>query len=313
MSASISETTSTLVALSNNFAATVERSGAFVVTINARQRLSSSGVHWQQGVIVTADHTIRRDSEITVTLPDGRTVPAILAGRDSSTDLALLKLREEDSKLPTAEIGDTSSLKVGHMVFAVGRSRESGLSASLGVVSALGSGWRTWNGGQIDQLVKLDLTLYSGFSGGPLVDAAGKIVGINTSGPRNMVLAIPVTTVNRVVDGLLSQGRIARGYLGVGMQPVLLPDNLKNALNLSQSGGVIIVNTEPNGPAEQAGVLIGDVLVGLEGKLVSDTGDVQALLGPESVGKTLTAKIVRGGQVVELTITVGERPQRGES
>jgi len=310
MSSSQFEETSAMLALSNDLAAAVERAGTAVVAVNGRQRIPSSGVHWRSGVVVTADHTVRRDDEITVTLPDSRTVPATLAGRDSSTDLAVLKL--QGVELPAAEIGDASLLKVGHLVLAVGRPGESGLSASMGVVSALGGAWRSWYGGQIDQFVRLDLTLYPGFSGGPLVDAQGRIVGINTSGPRRMVLAIPASTVNRVVDQLLEKGRIARGYLGLGMQPVRLPDNLKRTLNLPSVGGVIVVNVETNGPADQAGVLIGDVLVALDGTPVSDTGDVLAMLGSDRVGKTVSVHVIRGGTSIELTITVGERPHREE-
>lgn len=308
MSLSKSEMISSLLALSNDLAAAVEQAGSAVVAVNARQRMPSSGVHWRPGVVVTADHTVKREEEITVTLPDGRTVPATLAGRDLSTDLAVLKL--PGVELPAAEIGDASLLKVGHIVLALGRPGESGLSASLGVVSAKSGAWRTWRGGQIDQFVRLDLTLYPGFSGGPLVDASGRVVGINTSGlSRRMDLVIPASTINRVVDQLLEKGRIARGYLGLGMQPVRLPDTLKNTLNLSDTGGVIVVNVEQNGPGDQAGVLIGDVLVALDGKPVSDTGDVQAMLGPDRVGKTISAHIVRGGLSVESAIAVGERPQ----
>lgn len=309
MSSSASQESSTLLAFSNDLATAVERVASAVVTVNARQRLASSGVHWRSGVVVTADHTVRRDEEITVTLPDNSTVPATLVGRDSSTDLAVLKLQEVE--LPAAEIDDAGLLKVGHLVLAVGRSGE-GVSASMGVISALGGAPRRWCSGQIDQLLRLDLTLYPGFSGGPLVDASGSVIGINTYGPRRMVLAIPASTVNRVVDQLLELGRIARGYLGLGMQPVRLPDNLKSKLNLPTPGGVIVVNVEPNGPADRSGVLIGDVLVGLNGTPVSDTGDVQAGLGPESVGQTVSVSIIRGGALVEGAIVVGERPHREE-
>lgn len=311
MSSTPSEMPSTLLALSNNLADTVERVGSTVVAVNARQRLPSSGVHWRPGIIVTADHTVRRDEEITVTLLDDCTVPATLAGRDSSTDLAVLKIQLETqnfASLPTAEIGDAQSLKVGHLVLAVGRSGEGGISASLGVVSAKGGAWRSWCGGQIDQFLRLDLTLYPGFSGGPLVDATGSVVGINTSGPRHTVLAIPAATVDRTIDTLLAKGRIARGYLGLGMQPVILPNTLKSTLNLSQSGGVIVVNVEPTGPADTAGVLIGDVILSLDGTFVSDTGDIQRQLGSESVGKTMKVQIIRGGALAEVAIAIGERP-----
>ena len=303
---SSAEIPSTLLALSQNLADAVEKAGRAVVAVNARHRIASSGVHWRSGVIVTADHTVRRDEEITVTLPDNRKVAAKLVGRDSSTDLAVLKL--EDVDLPIAEIGNTESLKVGHMVLAVARLGESGLSASWGVVSAKSGAGRNWCGGQIDYFLRLDLSLYPGFSGGALVDASGTVVGINTSGPRNMVLAIPVDVVNRVIETLLEKGRIARGYLGLGMQPVVFPDTLKSTLNLSSAGGVIVVNVEPNGPADRAGVLIGDVLLEFDNTPVSDTADVQAVLSPESVGKTFRVQMIRGGARVEVAIAVSERP-----
>jgi S1-C subfamily serine protease len=172
-------------------------------------------------VIVTANHTVKRDEEISIGLPDGRTIPALLAGRDASTDLAALKLPE--GECPTVERGDAGSQRVGHVVLAVARPGERSLSASWGVISALGGPWRTWYGGQVDQFIRVDLTLYAGFSGGPLVDAHGRVMGINTSGPRGLVLTIPSSTVDRVVGQLLEKGRIMHGYLGVGMQPVRLP------------------------------------------------------------------------------------------
>lgn len=303
-----SEMSSALLALSNNLADAAERAGRFVVAVNARSRISSSGVHWLPGAIVTLDHTIKREEEITVTLPDDRTVPALLAGRDASTDLAVLKL--QNAELQTAEIGDASTLKVGHLALAVGRTGESGLSASMGVVSAKGGAWRSWCGGLIDQFVSLDLTLYPGMEGGPLADASGRVVGINTAGPRGTVLAIPAATVSRVVSQLLEKGHIARGYLGLGMQPVLLPAALKHALNLSSNSGVIAVSVETNGPADRAGLLLGDVIVAMDGTTVTDTGDVLAMLGPDSVGKTVPVRLIRGGALIELSLTVGERPRK---
>jgi len=304
-----SETRSVLSDLSNNLADAVERAGASTVAVHARQRQSASGVLWRPGVIVATDHTIERDDDITVTLPDGKSVSATLAGRDPSTDIAILKI--ESTNLPVAAVGDASALRVGHMALAVGRFGEGGLGTSLGVVSALGGSWNTWRGGQVDQFIRADVTLYPGFSGGPLVNAAGEIVGINTSGlSRNMGLTIPAATVNRVVDQLFSKGHIARGYLGVGLQPVRLPDTLKQAVGAVGDTGVIVISIEGGGPAEKAGLFIGDILIALDGTPTTDTDAVQALLGPERIGAALAAKIARGGAPVDVTITVGERPQR---
>jgi S1-C subfamily serine protease len=304
-----SETQSVLLSLSNNLADAVERAGQSTVAVHARQRQPASGIHWRSGVIVATDHTIERDDDITITLADGKSVPATLAGRDPSTDLAILKV--DGASLPVAALGDAAVLRVGHMALAVGRFGEGGLGTSLGVVSALSGAWNTWRGGQVDQFIRADVTLYPGFSGGPLVNAAGEIVGINTSGlSRNMGLTIPAATVNRVVDQLLSTGRIARGYLGLGLQPVRLPDTLKQAVGTTSDTGVIIISIEGGGPAEQAGLFIGDILVMLDGTPVTDTDAVQGLLGPERIGSALQAKVARGGQPVDVTITVGERPQR---
>lgn len=308
MASSSLENSSALLALSNNIADAVEHAGGCVVAVKTGRRMSSSGIHWRPGIVVTADETIARSKEITVTLPDNRTVSATLAGRDPSTDVAVLKL--PDAELAIAQIGDATSLKVGHLVMAVGRSTESGLNASLGTVSALGGSWRSSYGGLIDQFVRLDVSLYPNLEGGPLVDAMGRVLGLTVSGPRRTVLAIPAATVNRVVNQLLEKGHIARGYLGVGMQPVRLPDTLKNSLNLTSVGGVIVVNVDPNGPADKAGVLIGDVLIAIDGTPVNDTSDVQLMLGSQSIGQTFKAQIIRGGVLIELAIAPGERPTK---
>jgi S1-C subfamily serine protease len=292
-----------LLSLSNDLAGAVAHAAHAVVTVHARHRLPSTGVHWRPGSVVTAEHTVRRDEEITITTPDGRTQPATLAGRDPGTDLAVLRI--EDAGLPTADLGDPDALRIGHIVLALGY----GPSASWGVISALGGRWRTWRGGEIDRLVRLDLTLYPGFSGGPLVDARGRVVGVTTSGAsRALRLAIPATTVSRVADELLSRGRVARSYLGIGTQPVRIPEALSRRLAVAAEAGLIVVNVEPDGPAARAGLLIGDILVALDGRPVRDTDDVQAVLGAKPVGATLTASIVRAGAPAEIPVTVGERP-----
>lgn len=308
MSAPTTET-SGLLGLSNTLADAAERAGKAIVTVNARQRLSSTGVVWRTGIIVTADHTVERDDEITVTLPDGTTVPAQLAGRDPSTDLAVLKF--DNTTLAPAETADVTSLKVGQVTLALGRVGTSGVSASFGVLSALDGAFRTGRGGQIDRFIRPDLTLYPGFSGGPLVDALGRIIGINSSHlARSFGLAIPASTINTTVEQLLTKGRIARGYLGVSMQPVRLSDTVKTAHQLPSNGGLIVVAVETNSPAEQGGLIVGDVLIAIDDASLADTEDVQTLLGPDKVGKPVTIRIIRGGNVATQTVTIGERPQK---
>ncbi|AGY57258.1 S1C family serine protease [Gloeobacter kilaueensis] len=301
---------STLSSISSELAATVERASPAVVAVNARTRIAASGIHWREGIVVTAEHTLKRDEEITVSFADGRSGSATLVGRDPGSDLAVLRVA--DLPEATTPFAAADSLKVGHLVLAIARPGEGGPSASLGTVSTISGPWRTWRGGQIDRLIRLDLNFYPGFSGGALVDTAGQIVGLTTAGlSRSAVVAVPVSTIERTVDQLLATGRIARGYLGIGMQPVRLPDALKAQLNLAGNGGVIVVNLEHEGPAERSGVLIGDVLVAIDGTTIDDTDDVLALLSPERVGKSVPVQAVRGGQPVALTITIGERPRRG--
>jgi S1-C subfamily serine protease len=293
-----------LLSLSNDLAAAVERAAPAVVAVHARRRLPSTGIHWRPGIVVTAEHTVRTAEDITVTMADGRSLPAVLAGRDPGTDLAVLRVAAAGSVVAT--LGDDAALKVGHMVLALGY----GPRASWGVISALGPRWRSWRGGDIDRLVRLDLVLYPGFSGGPLVDAAGRVVGLNTSGlARETRLALPVTMVTRVADELLQKGHVSRGYLGLGMQPVRLPEPLRAQLGLG-AGALIVVMVEPSGPAARAGVLLGDVLVALDGEPVGDLEDVQARLGSDRVGAEISAVVLRGGVRTELRITVGEQPRR---
>lgn len=294
-----------LAALSNELASAVEEAGHSVVTVNARPRSASSGVHWRQGVIVTAEHTVKQGEDITVVLPDGSTVPATLAGRDPGTDIAVLKV--ENLTNPVASFGDTD-VKPGVLAMVIGRSADSGVNATMGVISAVSGSWRTWRGGRMDRYIRLDMTLYPGSSGGAVIDTQGQALGIATSGLSRLAgLAVPVSTVNRVVDELLAKGHIARGYLGVGLQPIAIPDTLAK---LNASAGVIVLSVEPKGPAERAGVLIGDIVVALNGKPVKDTDDVQSVLEPDFVGQEVKASLVRGGVLTEVAITIGERPRR---
>jgi S1-C subfamily serine protease len=297
-----------LLSLSNDLAGAVERAAPSVVAVHARRDLPSTGIHWRDGIVVTADHTVRREEDLTVSTADGRSSRAVLVGRDPGTDLAVLRVPELGAG--TAALGDDAALRVGHMVLALGY----GPRASWGVLSAVGPRWRSWRGGEIDRLLRLDLVLYPGFSGGPLLDAAGRVVGLNTSGlARESRLAVPVTTVSRVVDELLRKGHVSRGYLGVGMQPVRLPEPLRAQLGLASDGGLIVVTVEPDGPAGHAGVLLGDVLVAIDGAPVGDLDDVQGHLGSASIGTVLGVTVVRAGARAELRVTVGERPRRRAS
>lgn len=297
-----------LESLSNDLAGAVERAGQSVVAIHARRRIPASGVHWRPGIIVAAHHTIQRDEEITVSLADGSTVAATLAGRDPTTDLAVLKV--DEAKVPVASFADGSGVRVGALVLALGRPGAA-VTASMGVISAVSGEWRTWHGGSIDRLVRLDISIYDGFSGGPLIDAGGRVLGLNTSGlSRGAALAIPVTTVNRVVDQLVTSGRVSRGYLGLGMQPVRLPTALVERLALPNDVGLMVVSAAPDSPADRGGILIGDIIVAVHGTPISDLSDLLARLGGDQVGQSLEMRIIRAGEATTLNVTVGERPQQ---
>jgi S1-C subfamily serine protease len=295
----------TLLSFSNDLASAVERAARSVVAVHARPRLPSTGVHWRPGIVVAAEHTVRAEEEIRVTWPDGRGAHASLVARDAGTDLAILRI--DDTDWPVAEVGDSAELKVGNLVLAVGY----GPRASWGVVSAVGGAWRTWRGGEVDRFLRVDLVLYPGFSGGPLVDASGKVAGLVTSGlSRQLELAVPVSTVRRVVDEVLTTGRISRSYVGLGLQPVALPEALRRLAPESDGRALIVVSIEAEGPAARAGMMLGDVLVALEGAPLRDPGDVQAVLAGRRAGTAVTASLVRAGGPLQVSITLGERPSR---
>jgi len=283
-----------LLSLSNDLATAVERASRSVFGVSGRARLGSTGVHWRPGLVVTADHTVHVDEEVTVTRPDGRALTATVAGRDPTIDIAVLKVDAPDVEV--AAVASSDAVRVGHIVLALG----AGPRASWGVVSSIGG-----------EVLHLDLTLYPGFSGGPLVDAQGRVVGINTSGTsRHWQLAIPAAAVNRAVDELVRRGRIPRAYLGVSTQPVRVPEALRQRLNLDQQTAVIVVEVQPGSPAAAAGLSIGDVLVSLGATRITDPTDLKAMLRPDRVGESITASVLRGGEPRDLQVTVGERPRR---
>ncbi|MGA7236373.1 MAG: S1C family serine protease [Bryobacteraceae bacterium] len=287
-----------LAALSNELAAAVERAGKSVVAVHARPRFSSSGVFWKPGVIVTAEHSIRREEDIRVTLPDGKSAVATLLGSDAGSDLAVLKVDAEG--VPVT--GAREAPEPGNLALTIGRSEDSGVNATMGIISAIGPAWRTWRGGRLDSYIRLDLTLYPGSTGGLVVNVAGEAVGIATPALSRIAgVAIPAPNVNRAVEEILKRGRVARGYLGVGLQPVEISEHHK---------GLIVLSIEPGGPAAKAGILIGDILVSLGGKSVEDTEDIQAALEGHAVGTAIETVVSRGGEERGISVTIGERPVR---
>jgi S1-C subfamily serine protease len=292
----------TVMELSDALAGAVERAARSIVAVHGRPRLPSTGVLWRAGLVVTASHTVETEREITLTTPDGQTLAAELVGRDPALDIALL--RAQTGAMLAADVAADAALRVGHLVLAVG----TGPRASAGIVSAVEAG-RADTGGDA---LAIDLTLYPGFSGGPLVDVLGRIIGITTSGrSRHLQYAIRAAAVTRLAEQVALRGRIARPYLGVATQPVALPEALRGRLGLAQETAVIAVNVRAESPAAAAGLIIGDIIVSIGGATIAEPEDLVAVLRPEQVGQTVVVKVVRGGEPRELSVTVGERPPRG--
>jgi S1-C subfamily serine protease len=298
---------STLTSLSSELAKLVEELQPYVVAVHARGHYPSSGVHWRPGIIVTADHTVRRDEDIQVTLPDGKRADAVLAGRDPGTDIAALKVDGLGSPAPQADGGD--QVKAGELALVLGRSPDSGPNASLGVISAVSGPWRTWRGGRLDNYIRLDATMFPNSSGGAVVDVRGRLLGVATSALSRVAgLAIPASSVNRVLDALVTKGHVPRGYLGIGAQPVGIPDALRASLALTAKSGIMVVKVEAGGPADQAGVFLGDILVSLGDTALEEFEDLQSVSDSGLIGKQVKARVIRAGAIHELSITVGERP-----
>ena len=297
---------SILETISSEFAAAAEKVGSSVVAVQARRWMPTSGIEWKKGVVVTVHHGVQRDQDIKVLLAGGRAVSAKLAGRDPSTDIAVLKIEEGSSSAP--KLGDSTSLRLGHLVLALGRTRRGDLVASSGIIGGISGEWRNRRGGQLDQHIRLDLALYPGFSGGPLLNARGEVVGINTRGPAHgRAVTVPVATVNRVVEELLEKGRIARPYLGIAMQPVEVPENMRSKLPTETRAGLLVMHVENGGPAEKAGVLLGDVLFELGGKTVEQVDAIQDSLATAKIGHVLHIRVIRAGEIKPVSITLGER------
>jgi len=303
-----SGSSSTLSELSSQLATAVETAGRSIVAINARRRIPSSGIVWRDGVIVSASHTVRRDDEIPVTLPNGDSTVATVAGRDSATDL--IALRIEGTKSYVAPRADVASLRVGSLVLAVGRPGRN-VSASFGIVSAVGEGWRTWQGARIDRVLRLDLAVYDGFSGGPLVDPSGAVLGLNNSAlARGTPLSLPAAAVDRVLDELLERGHVRRPFIGIAVQPVALSVSVVKQHSLKGDTGLLIVSIADGSPAEKAGMLLGDVLLEANGNELSGPDDLLDALSDVSSDGAVTLKFLRGGTVKTASVTPADRGGR---
>ena len=292
--------------ISNHAAATAEQVGKAVVAVDGGHRVAASGVHWKPGIIVTASHLVRGATEVRVILAEGTTVGKV-AGRDSTTDLAAVRI--DDAKLPV--LPRAAGADVGELVLGVARSGRGELSASAGIVARIGGAWRTWRGGQIDRLLRPDIRLYPGQSGSALVNGRGELLGINSAVlARQSVITVPNETVDRVANELLERGHVAQPYLGIAMQSVLLPEEWRSGAAPDQEHGLLVVHVVPDAPAKQAGIGIGDVIVSADGQPVSGPQQLHGYLTQKRTGEKLTLRVLRGGKVTEVEVTLGDRPRR---
>ena len=295
---------SALSSLSEGMADAVEKVGTSVVQVNGRRRRSASGVVYAAGKVLTASHVLEREEDLSVRVGEGRTIEARLIGRDTSNDLAVLEVPElGDGAVAEPAAG---GVRVGQISLAVARPSREGIRASFGVISSVGGPLRTGRGTRLERYVQTDATPYPGFSGGPLTNTEGAVLGITTLGlARGVALAVPADVAWRAAGTLSERGSIKRGYLGILSQPVRLP--AAQRVGLEGSSGLLVVGVEEDSPAGKGGVLIGDILVSLDATPVADTDELQALLTSDRVGREVPVEVVRGGELTTLRVTVGER------
>ena len=295
---------SALSRLSEGMADAVERIGLSVVQVNGRRRRSASGVVYAPARVLTASHVVEREEDLSVGTGEGRTVEARLIGRDPSNDLAVLEVPElGDGTVAEPAAG---GVRVGQISLAVARPSREGIRASFGVISSVGGPLRTGRGARLERYVQTDATPYPGFSGGPLINTEGTVLGITTLGfARGVALAVPAEVAWRAAEMLSERGSIKRGYLGILSQPVRLP--AAQRAGLQGSGGLLVVGVEDDSPAGKGGMLLGDILVSLDATSVADTDELQALLTSDRVGREVPVDVIRGGELTTLRVTVGER------
>lgn len=262
-----------------------------------------TAVPWGAGVLVTSEQSLPDAERYSAVLPGGARVTATLAGRDPSTNVAIMKLDGTDAGAPAPQVVDPRG--VGQLVLALGSDGAGEITARMGVVEVFGPAWESQRGGRIDHLTRIGVRLGHAAEGGPVIDAEGGLLGISTFGPRRDVLVIPGSTIGRVLDQFLHQGHVARGWLGVGLHPVALPKDV--AERESATGGLMVVNMAEGAPAASV-LLQGDILLAIAGTAVTTPRGVAAALGPETIGTAVALKVLRGGEVTTQTVTVAARP-----
>ena len=296
-----------LASVSDGLASAVQRAGRSVVAVHGRRRFPASGLAWRDDQVLTASHVLERDSDLSITSPDGTPHAARLVGRDAGSDLAVLAV--SGASLEPIDRAPSGSLSAGHLVLAVGRPGTPQPVASFGAISSVGGAWRTAQGGLLEAYIRADVALLPGLSGGALVDVSGRAVGLLSAHlAGGDPVGIPVDTLDGLVQRILSGGSLRRAYLGVSTQPVELQEVLRLRLGLQQTSGLMLLGLEPGAPAERGGLLLGDILLAIGGRVVEDGEALQMALGPQAIGADTPIRLIRGGDLREIHVVPAPRP-----
>ncbi|MBV9405070.1 MAG: serine protease [Acidobacteriaceae bacterium] len=307
----MSTATTALHGFSEELRELVARTVTGVVAVKSAAYRTVSGVSIRENLVAVTDATLRREERIPVHAADGSQGTGTLLGRDSRIQVAFLRV--EGLSLKPLPAQDPVSLAPGMLAAVVGLTTDAGPSASLGILGAVGAARRTWRGGHLDHFIRLDVNVYPSQAGAAVVDCDARLIGIATPGLlQYSAVAIPAVTLNRMADELLAQGRIRQGYLGIGLQRVILPESWHEKIGSHQNSGLIILSVETNSAAETAGLQIGDILISFDGRPLPDVDDLQNVLRGENIGRPVTVGLIRGGETLQLPITVGERAGRSQ-
>jgi S1-C subfamily serine protease len=294
--------TDQLVQFSDALAARVESTKPTAVAIRLAHERFVTGIVWQSDVVVASEQSLPRREEFEVVMTGGTVTTAKVAGRDSSTNIAVLR---PQAPLASSSI-TTNEARAGAIVIAIGADGTGGASARLGIVNIAGPEWHSSRGGRIDRRIALDVRLARSEEGGPIFDAAGSCIGMSTFGPRGQVLVIPAATIDRIVPTLLKDGRVARGWLGVALQAVAVPDALRETVD--QSSGLMVMSVVENGPAAQAGIVAGDIILSVDGTSTRRFRKIARHFGSENIGRKAELRVIRSGAVITVKTTIAERP-----
>jgi S1-C subfamily serine protease len=303
----LSETTSGILAsLSNDLASAVERAGRSIVAVHGRRRFPASGLAWRSDQVITAAHVLERDTDLSITAPNGTQHAATLIGRDPGSDLAILSVTGAELQ-PVDR--SSATLAAGNLVLAVGRPGTPEPIASFGAVSSVGGAWRTAQGGLLDAYIRADVALLPGLSGGALADVQGRVVGMLSAYlAGGDPVGIPTNSIDAIVQRIVNGQTLRRAYLGVSTQPVEIQDVLRSRLSINQATGLMLLSLEPGAPAERDGLFAGDIVLAIGGRTVEDGEALQMALGPEAIGRSTSIKLIRGGDLREIAVVPDPRP-----